>query len=332
MKHIAVILLAAALCLPLASCKSKPEEESKTIGENAVTYNISASFPQDGTAAKQTLAGALAGAKEQNKSVKLSPSYGGGADETRALAGISPDNSDGLIAMPSTAELSILELSRVASRGVPTAVINTSLSQNDFAVTATYTSEYNLGVAAGKAAKAYIEETLAGKADIIIVEHTPKSHSGNTALLNGFLDQIKDMKEARPTRDLKCADAEEMTKQLDSYFESAGDKPAPVIFCTNPDGIIAADAAAAKAKLGGKTAIFGAGLDENVAKLLKSEGTSLRGVAATDYWQMGYKAMQAILAAAESEASEIGALAITDPIVLKPSDDDSKKYLAKAFS
>ncbi|MEG0272397.1 MAG: substrate-binding domain-containing protein [Hydrogenoanaerobacterium sp.] len=333
MKKIITILLSAALCLSAAACGKKDVSEASSISEpEVISYKIAAVFKAEDTAAKQTLAGFLAAAKELNIKINMTDFYGDAQAERKALAELNSENCDGIISMPSAGEASVAELSRAAARGVPIAIVNMPLKNNDFAVLAPYTSDYDLGAAAGKEAKAYIEAELGGKADIMILEHISKNKNENIQKLNGFLDQIKDMKDAKPVRNIKSASVEEMTTQLKGYFDGAGDKAAEIIFCTDADGLLASQKAVADPAFKRKTAIFGIGLNEEIASVLKSESSAIRAIAATDYWQMGYDNANAILSAAKSGTAKAAEQKSAAPKVLKSSDDNSKRYMTKAFA
>lgn len=337
MKRFLSLCLAVALCLSLAACGEKPKAKSSSEAESSTesaerVYKIAAVFPEEGTRAEQISRGYRAAASQKGIKITVTTSYGGRAEETQTLAALTPQTCDGVIAVPAAGEASLASLSRVYDRGIPVALIDLALTENNFAVSCLYSSPYKLGEAAGEAAKGYIEETLKGKATVMLVEHLTPDASEYTLRVNGFLDQLKELEGAALVHELQGEDAEGMTELLDAYFKSAGDKAADVIYCTSADAAVAAHNAIVKANRIGKTTVFSVEATSTVTDILGGTENTISAISAQGYWQMGYDAMTALLDAIETGEATPALPEALAPALLTDDKVSLESFVSKSFA
>lgn len=321
MKKILSLALAGLLVLSTAACtkQDKPSEDSSSDVESkaALVYHIAASFPAEDEVSAQILRGAQAAAAKMGVELNFRFSYGDRAAESQFFSSIPAVQTDGILAMPVGEEASLADLSRLSSKEhIPAAVLGLSSAQNDFA--GMFSADpYELGAALGKAAKTYIEENLSGKAKIGILEQSATNPAENTLRINGFLDQVKDMKDVTLAWALnfeESKDSASMQEQLDAQLKDES-KTADVLLCTGGDIALAVHEALVRTQ--GKSAVFGLDCSSKTVEVMKASGNTIQGVAAQDYYQMGYQSMETLLTAITSQHSAGTARAIP-PVALTP--------------
>ncbi|MBC8546415.1 substrate-binding domain-containing protein [Clostridiaceae bacterium NSJ-31] len=334
MKKLLALILSGSLALTLAACGGRPSAENSepsSRGEESSssvelpTYRIQAVLPKDAPYIGQLENSFHQAVNDESVTVNMEYVYVSEGNETASLQKIDPTSCDGVIASPLNGESSLAALSRVSDRGVPVALIDTQLEKNDFAIVCSASDQYALGEAVGKAAKEYIETELAGKATVAVLQHSAKDLTESTLRLNGFLDQLKEMKDVSLVRDIEAATPKEMEESLGSYLDEAKDDAATVFFCTNAEASAAVHNALVKAGRADKAAVFGVEADDAVAQIMQEEGNTIQMVAATNYWQMGYDALVSLLEAAQNPQAghEAAAADTLEPVVLRAGEAEA---------
>lgn len=317
LKKLTLLLLAGVLVLSATACGKKPEtsEEESSEPEQGPSYRVAAVFPEENDIAAQIMGGCKAAAKAANVTINFEFSYGDRTTESQFLAGVPDGGFDGVIALPAGEEASLADLSRISSKGVPVAVAGAISARNDFAQGMFGADPYKLGEALGLEAKAYITDQLAGKAKLAIVEQPFASFDENTLRINGFLDQLKDMKDVTLVWAFQADPEKDIAEQLDAYIKDET-KAADIILCTGGDLTLAAHEAIGKAS--SKSVLFGLDCSSETVEILQGTGSTLQGVAAHNYHEMGYKAMESLLAAITEQRTIVGPAETIAPVVLTP--------------
>lgn len=333
MNKFLTLILAGALCLSLGSCKkNEPSASSSGSGDEGTSvYRIATLLPKEDEYSAQITAGAKAAVADAAAAVTFDNKYVGDGDETELLSQLST-SYDALLAYPTEGEAALAELSRIHGKGLPVAIVGTTVVKNDFAVSVSGSDQYKLGEAAGIQAKKYIETKLKNKASIAVLEHNAKNLTESTLRINGFLDQIKEMKAVSLVSDMEASTSEEIAEQLATYFKDAGDKAADIIYCTNADAVIAAHNAIIKAGRKGKTAVFGIDAHSGVTDIIKSSDNTIEAVIVQDYWKMGYNSVMALLDAVKNGSQTVGYIEVTEPITLSAADSGALEQYIKKIS
>ena len=318
MKRLISCALACALCLSLAACsKGDPAESASSKTSAARSYNVSAIFAQDDEYAAQVLAGANAAIEEAGADVTLDVSYAGNvkSQERILLDAVEPKAVNGVLSMPVSSDESIAMLNRVSERGVPVAIAGVATERTGFAAAAVAYDEYELGRAAGDAARSYIETKLSGKASIAVLHHNEADRVSSLQRQNGFFSALEDMDGVKAVGALDLSSADGAADRISEFLKAHED--VSVIFCTTGQALVFTQAAVTNAKL--TAALFGVDAYRDVTDILRSADSSVVAVAAQDYYTMGRDAMNALLVAMERRERSMEPQILT-PVLLTPED------------
>ena len=238
--------------------------------------------------------------------------YGVGARLLEAKSESNPDKEQSLvdtyisrgvnaiIISPIDAAASAPALDRAAKAGIKVITFNSTLG-GDAPSAFVKTDQEQIGQATGAATAKFIKDKLGGKAKIGILQFKSLSPERSGARVSGFLGAVKG--------DGVDVVADGDAWQAEKAVAVAGDIIAAnpdinVLFAANEGGTIGAVQAVRKAGKQGKIFVFGSDPSTQLAKFLLSDDDVLQAVTGQDDYMMGFRAVEAAIAAIDGKPVE----------------------------
>ncbi len=324
MKRIAIVLL--ALCAAAAFAAGGKESAG---GEKKLT--IAGIIFQEDQFMRIIHIGMRDAAKAYGAELLEANSYNKPDKEIELVNTYITRGVDGIAITPLSASASVAALKRAHDKGIKVVTYNSPLNA-DFQVSYINSSQTELGTGSGKAARAYIQEKLKGKAKIKVAT------LGFKALLpeisdervNGFLNQIKDLPGV------------EVVAQQDAWLTEDAIKRAGDIITANPDidiiygandgGTVGSVMAVKNAGKSGQIAVFGIDASEQIADFLLSSDGILQAVTGQQPYLMGYMSVEYLVKSIRGEPVNKTVivpgktLVRADPEGVKKFKEDLKKF------
>ena len=319
MKQYLALMLAATICLSLAACGKRSEpSQSSTPSSTGAAYRVAAIFAQEDAYSAQMLAGAQTAIEQSGADITLDISYSENSKvaERTALNALDPKKTPGVLCAPVSSDESVAELNRLRERGFKIAIAGVSSQSTEFASVALAYNPYELGSAAGEAARGYIEGSLSGKAGVAVMHHNTADLVESTLRQNGFLDALKDLKEVSVVGALDLSSDEKPEERIAAFLKDHQD--IDVIFCTTGQELTSVHRAVVAAEY--KAALYGVDAYQDVIDILRSPENTIQAVAAQNYYDMGYAAMVALINEFDPLLKSMEAPALT-PVMLTPGDE-----------
>lgn len=200
----------------------------------------------------------------------------------------------GIAIAPLNSESSVAALKKADESGVKISVTNIDLKNAPFIVGGFTSDSKNIGETTGKAAAKFIKEKLGGKANVAILQYKSQVPEQSTARVDGFKSALAEFGDG-----IKYVADQDAWLQ-DKAVAVAGDiltahKDINVIFAANDGGTIGATMAVKNAGLSGKCFVFGIDTGDQQISMLKDKDNILQAITGQDPYNMGYKAMEALI-------------------------------------
>lgn len=225
----------------------------------------------------------------------------------------------GLAISPLSEVTSLASLKQAHDAGIVVGLSNTSY-EGDFFAGCFSSDNYEVGKSTGKAAAAYINEKLGGKANIAIVEYKSLLVEQSTARSTGFLDQLKDMPGVVLVED---QDAWLQDKAITVVTDILTAHPEiNLVYAANDGGTIGSVMAVQNSGKAGKVVVFGTDASEQMVGLLKDKNNILQAVTGQDPYSIGVQTMTAVIDAIEGKdvSALSGKVTIVPGILLRRDD------------
>jgi ABC-type sugar transport system substrate-binding protein len=214
---------------------------------------------------------------------------------------------DAIAITPISATASIMALERAHDQGIPVVLFNSPL-ESDFHVSFIQSSQSALGAASGKAARAFIENKLDGKAKVATLAFQSQVPEQSNARVNGFLDEIKDLSGVEVVAQQDAWLPEMAIKKVGDIITA--NPELKIIYAANEGGTVGATMAVKNAGLEGQIFVFGIDKTPQLAQFLLDEDNILQAVTGQDPRRMGYLAAEYAIKTVKGEA--------VDPVVVVP--------------
>lgn len=277
MKKVLAMMMALALLLCSFAGMAMAEEETKTIAGLVHCENQWAAM---------LMAGMEAAASEYGFEFVSSNYNSDAVREAELVNTYITQGVSGIIASPSQTAASVYR--QAVDQGIPVAVVNGSLDNNDFSVCFVRYSNYDLGKAAAEGTVDYITEQLDGKPVWHRFFYSPGTdcdQRGNAAIdvyTEAFGEEY-----GQPISESSTKDSAQAMQQVTDALTANPD--INLIFCENEDQYNGARAAILS--LGLQDSVICAAVDCSVAMcehLLDPEDNILQSAGAQNSYDMGY--------------------------------------------
>jgi ABC-type sugar transport system substrate-binding protein len=202
-----------------------------------------------------------------------------------------------IIISPVDAKASAPVLDRVAKTGIKVITYNSTID-GDGPSAFVESSQEQIGQTTGAAAAKFIKDNLSGKAKIGVLQFKSLSPEQSGARVGGFLGAVK--------TDGVDLVADRDAWQADKAAAVAGEiitanPDISILFAANEGATVGAVQAVRNAGKQGKIFVFGSDPSQELASFLVSDDDVLQAVTGQDNYLMGFKAVEAAIAAIDGK-------------------------------
>lgn len=196
-----------------------------------------------------------------------------------------------IVITPISKDGSLAALKKAKAAGITVVCFNTCVSDESVASAFLVTKNEDLGIKSGEAAVKYINEKLGGKAKIGVL-HCDQ-FEGCPPRKTGFLEKVK----ALPGVEIVAEQAGWLADKAQPVAEAMlqANPGINLLWAANEGGTVAEANSVKTLGLGGKVAVFGTDMNNQMGQMLKAGDNILMGVTGQAPYQMGYDAMNAAL-------------------------------------
>jgi len=210
-------------------------------------------------------------------------------------------NVDAIVISPLSTISSVSALARAHEKKITIVTFNTTIAE-DFPVSFIESDQTNLGASTGRAARAYIEQHLAGKANVAILAFMSQAKEVSVQRTDGFKREILELPGVRIVAEQDAWMAEQAVKKVDDILTANPD--VNVIWAANEGGTEGAVMAVRNSGKAGKVVVFGTDTDEQLANFLLADDNILQAVTGQQPFEIGRLAVEAAVKALRGESVE----------------------------
>jgi simple sugar transport system substrate-binding protein/ribose transport system substrate-binding protein len=236
----------------------------------------------------------------------------------------------GIAIAPLSADASIANLKEADSKGIKVAITNMSISDSAFLVGGFTSDDFSNGKVVGENAAAFIKEKLDGKAKVAIVDFDHQLPEQSKARYGGFEEGLKAGGVEYEVVAHQSAHLQDTALAATADILTAN-PDVQVIYACNEGGTIGATMAVQQAGLAGKVFVFGYDGSDQTTSMILAPDDILQGVVTQDPYNVGYKAVEALVKAIKGEeVADQGKITIVTGQFLGRSDPDAVKAWREA--
>jgi sugar transport system substrate-binding protein len=199
-------------------------------------------------------------------------------------------NVDAIVISPLSEKASVAALTRAHEKGIAVITYNTTIEGNA-ASSFIESDQVDLGASTGRAARAYVEQKLGGKAKIAIISGRSQIPEQANMRINGFKDEITKLPGVKIVADQDAWLAEQATKKVGDILTANPD--INIVWAANEGGTVGAVMAVRNAHKAGKVAVFGTDNSEQLSTFLLDDDGVLQAVTGQQPFEIGSKAVDA---------------------------------------
>ena len=201
---------------------------------------------------------------------------------------------DAIVISPLSARASISALERAHAGGITVVTYNTTI---DDTLPAAYieSDQIDLGASTGRAALAYIEKHLGGKARIAILAFRSQAPEQSKQRTDGFTGEVTTLPDVRIVAEQDAWLAEQAVKKAGDILTA--NPEVNIIWAANEGGTVGAVMAVKNAGKTGKVAVFGTDTGEQLADFLLADEGILQAVTGQRPFDIGSLAIHTALTA-----------------------------------
>lgn len=185
-------------------------------------------------------------------------------------------------------------LKRAADKGIKILTYNNALPQ-PFVAGGLQSDDVSLGASTGKAAAAFIQKKLGGKANIALLEYVAQSADVGKLRPSGFKAEMKKLPGVKIVAEQDAWLAPEAERVVTSLLNANPD--INIIWGANEGATVGAVTAVKNAGKTGKVFVFGTDISEQLAAFLMSKDDVLQAVTGQKPYEMGYGTVEAAVKA-----------------------------------
>jgi len=197
---------------------------------------------------------------------------------------------DAIVVSPLSARASVSALSRARDAGIVVVTYNTTI-EGDVPSVFVESDQYHLGASTGRAARAYIQKRLEGKADIAIVTFISRAPEQGHQRTDGFKDQVTELPGVRIVSEQDAWMAEQAVKKVGDMLTA--NPSIQIIWAANEGGTVGAVMAVKNTGNAGKVVVFGTDMSEQLANFLLADDGVLQAATGQRPFEIGSLAVDA---------------------------------------
>jgi ABC-type sugar transport system substrate-binding protein len=201
---------------------------------------------------------------------------------------------DAIVISPVSEKASTAALTRAHEKGITIVTYNTPI-RGDLAAAFVESDQVDLGASTGRAACAYIEHTLKGKAKIAIVSGKSQVPEQNQLRIDGFTGEVLKLPGVSIVSEQDAWMAEQATKKVGDILTANPDLD--IVWAANEGGTVGAVMAIRNAHKAGKVVVFGTDISEQLSDFLLGDDGVLQAITGQRPFEIGSMAAEAAVKA-----------------------------------
>jgi ABC-type sugar transport system substrate-binding protein len=282
-KTLVTVLLAAALAM-FAGCNTKQKEQPKK--------RIAGIVFQEDQFFRLILFGMRDAASRNGAELLEANSDGKPDKEVQLINTYIANKVDAIVISPLSAKASMSALTRAHEKGIVIITYNTTID-GDAPASFIESDQTDLGASTGKAARAYIESKLGGKAQVAILSGRSQIPEQANMRIGGFESEITKLPGVKIVADQDAWLAEQAVKKVGDILTA--NPRVDIVWGANEGGTVGAVMAVKNAGKAGKVAVFGTDNSEQLSNFLLDDDGVLRAVTGQQPFEIGSKAVEAAI-------------------------------------
>jgi len=279
--------------LSLTGCTGKQKEGSKK--------RIAGIVFQEDQFFRLVLFGMRDAAKKNGVELLEANSEGKPDKELELINTYVANNVDAIVISPLSAKASVAALTRAREKGITVVTYNTTI-EGDVPASFIESDQVDLGASTGRAARAYVEQKLGGKATIAIISGRSQIPEQSMMRINGFKDEITKLPGVKIVADQEAWLAEQATKKVGDILTA--NPGINIVWAGNEGGTVGAVMAVRNAGKAGKVVVFGTDNSEQLSNFLLDDDRVLWAVTGQRPFEIGSQAMEAAVKSLKGETVE----------------------------
>ena len=283
-KRIVFAFLVFAMLVPLVGCSTKQKEQPKK--------RIAGIVFQEDQFFRLVLFGMRDAAAKGGAELLEANSDGKPDKEVQLINTYIANNVDAIVISPLSAKASLSALTRAHEKGIVIVTYNTTV-ESDAPASFVESDQTDLGASTGRAARAYVESKLGGKAQVAILSGRSQIPEQANMRIGGFQSEITKLPGVRIVADQDAWLAEQAVKKVGDILTA--NPNVNIIWAANEGGTVGAVMAVKNAGKAGKVAVFGTDNSEQLSNFLLDDDHILQAVTGQRPFDIGSKAVEAAI-------------------------------------
>ncbi|HTY35512.1 MAG TPA: substrate-binding domain-containing protein [Bacteroidota bacterium] len=209
---------------------------------------------------------------------------------------------DAIVISPLSAKASVAALSRAHDKGIAIVTYNTPV-EGTLAASYVESDQSDLGASTGRAARAYIEQKLKGRAKIAIISGKSQIPEQAMMRINGFKDEVLKLPGVSIVADQDAWLAEQATKKVGDILTANPD--VDIVWAANEGGTVGAVMAVRNAGKAGKVCVFGTDISDQLLSFLLDDDHVLQAITGQQPFEIGSMAATAAVKVLQGQKVEL---------------------------
>jgi ABC-type sugar transport system substrate-binding protein len=205
---------------------------------------------------------------------------------------------DGIVISPLSAKASLNALKQAKEKNIAVVTYNTTV-EGDVPASFIESDQTALGASTGKAARAFIEQRLHGKATIGILTFISQAPEQGNARTTGFKQEVTTLPGVRIVAEQDAWLAEQAVKKAGDILTANPD--VNILWAANEGGTVGAVMAVKNAGKAGKVFVFGTDTGEQIADFLLANDQVLQAVTGQRPYDIGKLAVETMVRVLKKE-------------------------------
>ena len=311
---IILTLLFLAAGLSLFSCSTKQKEEPRK--------RIAGIVLQEDQFFRLVLFGMRDAAKKRGVELLEANSNNKPDKEVQLINTYIANKVDAIAIAPLSAKSSVSALERAREKGIPVVIYNLTL-ESDLVAASIGSDQFDIGASTGKAARAYIESKLGGKAKIAILAFQSQLPEQSSMRTNGFKSEVTKLPGVTIVSEQDAWLTEQAVKKVGDILTANPD--IRVIWSANEGGTVGAVMAVKNAGKAGKIAVFGTDTSEQLAGFLLDDANILQAITGQRPFEIGSMAVESAVKVLKGEKVEKN-VSLPGVLLTREKPDEVKQF------
>jgi len=211
------------------------------------------------------------------------------------------NNVDAIAIAPLSSKSSVSALERAHEKGIIVVTHNMTL-ESDLAAASIESNHFDIGASTGRAARAYIESKLGGKAKVAIIAFQSQLPEESSLRTNGFKSEVTELPGVTVVSEQDAWLAEQAVKKVGDVLTA--NPGVNIVYAANEGGTVGAVMAVKNSGKAGKVAVFGTDTSEQLADFLLDDTNILHAITGQRPFEIGSMAVETAVKVLKGEGFE----------------------------